>query len=834
MGFTAPESDVSGFTAPQDEVEKPSFVRRAMGAVSDAAAMPLDVPHTGIPLKEAAEGLGGVADATQTGAGDAGAAVAQKVARAGYPKLATAAGFVSGMVPEAVSTAADFAKGMVPTKVGDIAAILATEGMGAGLGAALPVAKNLLAQQPVSNVAMLAVDAAKNIGIPLSLTEVANTKAFSSLGAMLRKYPMTAGVMDAFDQARNDALTAARQRILDMFTPAKGRPDLGAQASQQGAAAMADIDAQRGAAYAEKRAALPTVTSPAENVTTTGRLPAPGLPEATAGKLAETATSMKAGAKSLDRSLYAHADAALVGPDAVRPTQAEIQQATDKIMVDRQPVIDAAQAVINSKGGEPLVKGPAYTIAQKLASENLDAASEKLLKDNIKGPALQLLRDKPEAAKMFSPEIQAALAGSDKMSLTQLNSQIDELSTELAKSKTLSGGDFTPEARQLLNLKSALEGVRKDFFMNHGGEAAQRYAIADAFHGDYVDTFRNQKIRGLFGADPSGTVDKILSGGNPDDIRRLMTAVGPQGAPQVKSALMDKVFGPATINATDASGQLVKQVNIPMMADVADRMSQYGPALRGVLTPQEMAQWTQFARTGAEPAFLRSQFENRMRALVASKNDSQIANAMLGGDALTAQAGKKFLDPATFDDFRSQLANEILSGNGLNNLGKYSKEFLGTYFTPGEIEGMRTVGQAQRLLPGFTDLAKAPVAKANAAIQFPTILGSLATGAGAILGEMANRGITGTAVGATIGGVFTIGSRQLAKLYTTPAGQQILTTLMRIDKVDPRLPQVLTRLVQMGYLQHSAATDLRINPRTVSVPDPSMAPIGGRMPQTAP
>ena len=69
--------------------------------------------------------------------------------------------------------------------------------------------------------------------------------------------------------------------------------------------------------------------------------------------------------------------------------------------------------------------------------------------------------------------------------------------------------------------------------------------------------------------------------------------------------------------------------------------------------------------------FLRNEFENRMRHLIASKSDGQIANEMIGGDAMTVQAGKKYMDPFTFDGFRSQLASELLSGNIKENFLKH-------------------------------------------------------------------------------------------------------------------------------------------------------------------
>lgn len=700
-----------------------------------------------LPITPAiSEGLHGAAEKLQQAAGN----ISEEAGRLGAPKsVATALGAPSALA----STETQFASEMVPVTRKDLLIMGVTEGVGGMAKEGLRFLQEPAVNRELAPVARRAIAAAAELNVPLTLAQIRNSKSWAMVEKMLGRIPGSADILASFHEKQSEALTKAKTDLLDKLGPAPSDFSIGRKVAEQAGGKISSQESARSADYSAERSKI------------TSKLPAPELPEARGAAMIKAKEHREDVAKAVRSTLYSWAEDALPDKKTARLTDAPIRselEAIAKTYPDGSP-----QRLFKNK------------INNIIGTEAADVAGNPLKQMDPK--IVQMLKDKPELLSQAPPEIQAAIKNQGSYSFKQLDNVVKRLGDAAEKERFPEGprgkGDYTTEGRQLLLLKKAASGIRDDFFASQGGEAQQRHEIARAFHADFAETYRNKEIQSLYKEDPVKVFQGAVKSGRPETVQTLSKALGPNGTTILKRQLFDDVFS--------ADGAIPKQV------DVLDRMNKYGPALRVLFTPAEQQQWRDFALAGEAPKFLQTEYERAVRSVL-THEPQEIPKYVLNGDVLTARAIKRYVSPEVFKEFGSKLAQKIMTpagdaefGNvGINaRLGKYEDNYLKTFFDDKTLRGMKNIGEASRLLPGYGDLGNRPTNGQDSALMYGMM--------GAIINP--KRALTSLPT-------LIIASSGLAKMYTTEAGQRILTTLMRMPATDPRLPQVIGRLAEAGYL----------------------------------
>ncbi len=193
--------------------------------------------------------------------------------------------------------------------------------------------------------------------------------------------------------------------------------------------------------------------------------------------------------------------------------------------------------------------------------------------------------------------------------------------------------------------------------------------------------------------------------------------------------------------------------------------------------------------TGEAPPFVQSEFERTARGLV-KQDPAGLSKAILGGNADIARAAKKYLPAPTFKAYGRQLAENILASSNEPEVGfkdvlkrlDDKQDVLREFFPKSTIDGMRKIGEASQILPGYGDLAMRPPSAAGSAVamgMWGIILHPSKLVAGGV-------------------GISLLGAHELAELYTSDTGRRWITTIARMPVDDPRVKALAARGVQLA------------------------------------
>ena len=606
----------------------------------------------------------------------------------------------------------------------------------------------------ISPIAERGILAARELGIPLTYAEFSQSKTAAQMESLAKKIPFLSDVMGRADRAKNATLDSARTSLLRGLGDTPGEQVLGEQARPALEERLGNIDKARQQRYGALRGEA------AEG------LGAPALPEQrTAAVLASKAGRDEA-MRSYRGALYDRAEASLPDPEAriATPTLKE-----------------AAGGVAASYGesGSKSLRGKGYAVAKDYLKEPATGGGgvppefQKAVEQAKKNPAL---------LGRLDPKIQAAMAAEQKagtMTPAELRAEISNLG-DAAEANRLPDGSYNKDGKHILDIR---RGAKKDldaFYKTQAPETQRAYAMADAFHGDYSDRMRNATIARLYREAPGQTFESIMKSGDADLTGKLAAALGPDGKSVLKRQLFDNVFG---------TGK-----EIPDAKTVIKNLSDYGPGVRAVFKPAEVEALKRFALTGEAPPFIQSEFERTARSLVKS-DPAGLSRSILGGNADIARAAKKYLPAPTFKAYGRQLAENILASSETPEMGfkdvlkrlDDKKDVLEQFFDKRTIDGMRKIGDAAQILPGYGDTAMRPPSSGNSAVamgMWGVILHPSKLVAGGV-------------------GISLLGAHQLAELYTSDTGRRWITTMMRMSADDPRVPALAARGVQLAA--HSLA-----------------------------
>lgn len=710
-----------------------------------AAAAP-DLVSTG----RAIEGTGDVG-ITPLGASE----TLHDVARAAAGKVKEAAAG-PGIVKKAirgVAGVADVAQSLVPLGPED-------EIMNAGVGEALKAAgatplgkaaaqgasKLWSAVKPAATAAMSPIAergilAARELGIPLTYAEFSQSKTAAQMESLAKKIPFLSDVMGRADRAKSAALSDARTSLLRGLGDTPGEQTLGEQARPALEERLANVDKAR----AQRYGALREEAAPGA---------APALPEQRTAAILASKAGRDKSMRAYRGELYDRAEASIADPDAkIEPAQ--LKDAADKV-----------QGSYSAAGAKSL-RGKAYSVAGDYVKEPAGTAPavppgmehlppEKLARlQAVSGAAAH----PPEATTMTPAELRA-----------EVSNLGDAAEAERRPDRTL-----TKDGKHLNDMKMAAKADLDAFYKTQSPETQRAYALADAFHGEYSDRMRNDTIARLYKEAPSQTFDSIMKSGDADLTGKLAAALGPDGKTVLKRQLFDNVFG---------TGK-----EIPDARTVVKSLSDYGPGIRAVFKPAEVDALKRFALTGEAPPFVQSEFERTARSLVKS-DPAGLSKAILGGNADIARAAKKYLPAPTFQAYGRQLAENILASSETPEMGfkdvlkrlDDKQDVLKEFFPKATIDGMRRIGEASQILPGYGDLAMRPPSSTGSAV---------AMGMWGIILHPSKLVAGGVGIGL-------IGAHQLAELYTSDTGRRWITTMMRMSADDPRVPALAARGVQLA------------------------------------
>ena len=600
----------------------------------------------------------------------------------------------------------------------------------------------------VSPIAERGILAARELGIPLTYAEFSQSKTAAQMESLAKKIPFLSDVMGRADRAKSVALNDARTSLLRGLGETPGEQALGEQARPALEERLGNVEKARQQRYGALRDEA------------AGGLSAPALPEQRTAAVLASKTARDESMHSYRGALYDRAEASL--PDA----QARVATPTLK---------EAAGGVAASYGesGSKALRGKAYAVAKDYLKEAPEAAGgmDPVLAKRLAG--------NPEALARQSPEIQkavAAAAGGDAGSMTpaELRAEVSNLG-DAAEAERRPDGSYSKDGKHILDIRKGAKADLDAFYKTQAPETQRAYALADAFHGDYSDRMRNATIARLYKEAPSQTFESIVKSGDADLTGKLAAALGPDGKNVLKRQLFDNVFG---------TGK-----EIPDAKTVVKNLSDYGPGIRSVFKPAEVDALKRFALTGEAPPFIQSEFERTARSLVKS-DPAGLSKSILSGNADIARAAKKYLPPETFRAYGRQLAENILTSSqepevGFRDVLKRlddKQDVLKEFFPKQTIDGMRRIGEASQILPGYGDLAMRPPSASGSAVamgMWGIILHPSKLVAGGV-------------------GISLLGAHQLAELYTSDTGRRWITTMMRMSADDPRVPALAARGVQLA------------------------------------
>lgn len=649
-----------------------------------------------------------------------------------------------------------------------------------------------------------AIKDAQDMGITLSPGQLTQSKTLLKIEAALRNIPLVADVMGDFDRKQAKQLGDARQKILDAMPALKTSAEAGEASKPILEKRIAEIDDAHVQALkaAQEDLAKRTENSAKFQAGATARLAERQtlLESQEANKYVKQRNALSPGGSKIPQNVEERGAGSRAAIDDLESKFLKVRSALYgkakaaagdlSSEVELPTLLSASEKVKASypDTGARTLRGKGFSVASDYTKVHDPVPMPKLT------PGLDPATMSEKQLSTLPPAIQAQIKAAKApptptMTVEQLQGEIKRLG-DAAQNARYESGTSSDDALHLTAMKKAAEADLDAHFAKTSSQDAKRlYATAKAFHGNYSDRFRNDTIAKMYKASPTKTFTDIMGAKDYESAKILVNAMGQDGRKIAKRQLFDNIFG--------------SQAGLPDVKTVMSKVSDYGPAMRAILTKEEQEQWRNFAMTGfsakisnplapqaahvlKEPVFIKDAYEDAVRGLI--KNSPQKLTEELippsGGNVLVAKAAKKYLPPSVFDVHGRQLAENILTGStevegGLKGIqsrfSRYDPDYLNEFFGKKTVEGMSQLGSASQLLPGTADLS----AKAVGA----TIGAMYVTGM-VLRPTIAFRGVASATL---------ISLPTLTRAYLSPEGRQYLTTFLRMAPDDPRGPALIAK-----------------------------------------
>ena len=361
-------------------------------------------------------------------------------------------------------------------------------------------------------------------------------------------------------------------------------------------------------------------------------------------------------------------------------------------------------------------------------------------------------------------------------------------------------GKTTVAGKVYDDLKNAVEIDIDLFSSGLSSNLKAKMDVATAYYRDRVmGRFGNETMVDLARVaknNPEDVYKMIVRPGDVSDIQRLKVVVGESGfAPLRRKAIEEMVTAP---DGTILSGpQIVKN------------MARYGKeTLKELLTPQQLADVENFAKTRQAPRFLESEVERKLRGLIFQSEGlyrapEQVVQRIVDGDVVTLRAVKRIVGPQGMQQYKRRIIEDILGeatpAGGLpgqaagptalrisKNLKAYDENFIKEVFSKQELAQIEQIEQIRSLLESQQRLVS-----------------NSSNTAAAIIAPIVSSGIGWLSFfNPKTGAAVTIGGDIVARLMTSEATRKLL-----IRGMDPKLVNNLPLYGQIAGAIGNAARE---------------------------
>lgn len=581
---------------------------------------------------------------------------------------------------------------------------------------------------------------AKAQGMPVTPSDVHQTKGLAQLEFFLNRYPLSASQMEKFHNGQEDQAQFLRDHLLK--NSAKDPTDAGKELQ----ALLSAPSAQAARNIADKMA----VKGSAQDLGEKGKT-----------GLAEKSKQMRDVASKLYNEVGTELQGGMHEPTGMGGTiDSHLGQLKNIPNADKSLL-----AYLQNLKNVPLRMKDGSQIPEDIKAYLADEANPSELKHTI--------IDQAGIQKGFTwPEMQGIRAGIN-----------DRIQSETApKIQAGKGMAFhtTDSGRRLIEVKKGLEQDMADFASSHP-EAAAKYDAANKLWGTGNKLFKNPVVTRSMNTDPEKLADHWIQPGNVSRIDRAMQSFGKSGFAPVRQQFALKLFGNKDGQSADSSLKALNKYGRPVIEKVfgKDRSD-------WLFDEAKKAQTNKFVSgaTGKEPANLFSSLVSPGNVSNMAKRDSLNASNIgkvraIAGDKglanLKEQWLSQVLQPTKDGTYTAKMFSDKTTAYGPKTLQslfppKTIKKTVDGKMTEvkvpnAELKQIESLVKLGQTVKGGERIVSNPSGTSNA--MGPVIL--MGEGSGAI-GALA--------AGHPLGAAGIIGASVLpaglAKIYLSPAGRRLM------------------------------------------------------------
>jgi hypothetical protein len=347
-------------------------------------------------------------------------------------------------------------------------------------------------------------------------------------------------------------------------------------------------------------------------------------------------------------------------------------------------------------------------------------------------------------------------------------------------------GQMDDTQRRAKILRDALDRDFEQIAQKQGGEALERYKIAQAFYADeYAPIWKNKIIRSMAHKNPDAIVDVAIKKGSTTEINLVKKAMGePDFNKTIKPAFTNKLLGAGKDAPFDPKALQRK------IADYGDE------TLLRVYSKGELNTLKYLAKTGK--LILDKELPNAsLLKTIANKTDNVIVNSILGATerglgSTVVLHNLTVLDPYLSSVQKTNLKQEFLKRvfktseitgaveplTMAKNISKY-EDILKRYFNSEELNGLRKISEIGKQMSRAQQMASNPSGTAKNVIAWGVANQLLFSP----LEPLSRGDVTETGKRVGLGLVTAIlAPKTLAKLYLNPKTRQLLIKGMATPK----------------------------------------------------
>lgn len=627
---------------------------------------------------------------------------------------------------------------------------LQTELLGRSTGAGIEAGLNLtatgaaaLATKGPEALAKVSATAAK-LGINLTPAELLGTKSLSAVESILDNLPWTSGIIQKYRLGEMQKLNNLRDEIISKNGSGKDIEELGIKVKN-----MADN-------YMQKLG--------------------------TTNKEAMSAMKDRLLSKVGSRSSYEDLD--ISAKQAVAQYQQKLNQDVSSAYSGIGKKVDA---LVGEQGAEPVntlaaanqIIKEQISIQPGARNNDLLRVAQSLVKDKSSVPA-----DVLQIYQTANPQIKATM---EEQFPELLNPSISKTYSDLDNNvkafniKKFSQVDVNSQmsnaGRQWDGL---IQGMKKDMQAmaeSTGDETlAKAHEVADLLYKKKLALFEDPAFKTINNKYPGAVSKTVYESGNPELIQKYQDLVGPELANKTKDRLTNDIL---QLNGADVlTGDQIRK-------NVLD----LGSGATKIYTPKELDYFQKLAKaidtsSGANNELISNPLLKRMIGKQADAAPAGIAKAIVtpnnSGAAsvienqLGADAKKKIADAFLPQFLSANQQGEFMPQTFAKQFDTYGKKTIESWYGKDLANQLEDIAIVGRKMGGAEKLAGNPSGTARSLIGFEEGR-RIASGIGALATGLGGYGLgAGHAVMTLSGeGAMILGSRQLAKLYTSPMGRKL-------------------------------------------------------------